>query len=266
MRRLAAASDQFEIEPTDPQDMALMHFTSGTTGPPKGAVHVHEAVVAHLATGVTALDLHPDDVFWCTADPGWVTGTSYGIIAPLTHGVTSIVDEGEFDAERWYRILESERVSVWYTGPDRSADAHALRRRPAPPLRPQRAAVRRPASASRSTLRRSSGAAARSAGASPRHLVADRDRRDHDRQLRGNGHPPRFDGPAVARGRGHHPRPRARRAGAGARRANVTVVDHAGSTRASWRSGPGWPSMFRAYLHDPAALRRLLCGRLVSHR
>jgi acetyl-CoA synthetase len=68
----------------------------------EGGVHVHEAVVAHQATARIALDLHPDDVFWCTADPGWVTGTSYGIIAPLTHGVTSIVDEGDFDADRWY--------------------------------------------------------------------------------------------------------------------------------------------------------------------
>ena len=97
--------------------MALLHFTSGTTGTPKGAVHVHEAVVAHHATGVSALDLHPDDVFWCTADPGWVTGTSYGIIAPLTHGVTSVVDEADFDADRWYRILAEQRVTVWYTAP-----------------------------------------------------------------------------------------------------------------------------------------------------
>jgi acetyl-CoA synthetase len=97
--------------------MALVHFTSGTTGMPKGAVHVHEAVVSHYATGRLALDLHPDDVYWCTADPGWVTGTSYGIIAPLAHGVTSIVDEGDFDAERWYRVLETEGVTVWYTAP-----------------------------------------------------------------------------------------------------------------------------------------------------
>ena len=83
--------------------MALLHFTSGTTGRPKGAIHVHEAVVAHHITGRYALDFHPDDVFWCTADPGWVTGTSYGIISPLTNGVTMIVDEAEFDAERWYR-------------------------------------------------------------------------------------------------------------------------------------------------------------------
>jgi len=114
---MAAADDRFDVGPTDPEDMALMHFTSGTTGTPKGAVHVHEAVVAHHVTGELALDLHPDDVFWCTADPGWVTGTSYGIIAPLTCGVTSIVDETEFDAERWYRILESQGVSVWYTAP-----------------------------------------------------------------------------------------------------------------------------------------------------
>ncbi len=80
-------------------------------------MHVHQAVVAHHITGKLALDLHPDDVFWCTADPGWVTGTSYGIIAPLTNGVTSIIDEGDFDADRWYSILQQERVTVWYTAP-----------------------------------------------------------------------------------------------------------------------------------------------------
>ncbi|MEV7179036.1 acetate--CoA ligase [Kitasatospora sp. NPDC093679] len=113
----AGASDDFTIPDTDPQDMALLHFTSGTTGTPKGAVHVHEAVVAHHATAALALDLRPDDVFWCTADPGWVTGTSYGIIAPLTHGVTAVVDAGEYEARRWYGILSRERVNVWYTAP-----------------------------------------------------------------------------------------------------------------------------------------------------
>jgi acetyl-CoA synthetase len=111
------ASPSFTIGPTDPEDIALLHFTSGTTGTPKGAIHVHQAVVAHHMTGKYALDFHKEDVFWCTADPGWVTGTSYGIIAPLTNGITSIVDEGDFDAERWYRILQEERVSVWYTAP-----------------------------------------------------------------------------------------------------------------------------------------------------
>jgi acetyl-CoA synthetase len=114
---MAAADSHFTIPPTDPEDVALLHFTSGTTGKPKGAMHVHQAVVAHHATARFALDFHPDDVFWCTADPGWVTGTSYGIIAPLTHGLTSIVDEADFDAERWYTILGTEKVTVWYTAP-----------------------------------------------------------------------------------------------------------------------------------------------------
>lgn len=112
-----AANDSYTIPPTDPEDLALLHFTSGTTGTPKGAMHVHQAVVAHHITGRFALDLHPEDIFWCTADPGWVTGTSYGIIAPLTNGVTSIIDEADFDAERWYRILQDQRVTVWYTAP-----------------------------------------------------------------------------------------------------------------------------------------------------
>ncbi|MGZ4784363.1 MAG: acetate--CoA ligase [Acidimicrobiales bacterium] len=114
---LEAGGSGYEILPTSPDDPALLHFTSGTTGMPKGAIHVHDAVVAHHVTGTYALDLHPDDVFWCTADPGWVTGTSYGIISPLTHGVTALVDEGEFDAERWYRTLQDQRVTVWYTAP-----------------------------------------------------------------------------------------------------------------------------------------------------
>ena len=107
----------YRIGPTDPEDAALLHFTSGTTGTPKGALHVHGAVVAHHITGKLALDFHPADIFWCTADPGWVTGTSYGIIAPLTNGLTCIVDEADFDAERWYGILQDQRVSVWYTAP-----------------------------------------------------------------------------------------------------------------------------------------------------
>ena len=114
---LAQASPEFTVAQTTADTLALLHFTSGTTGRPKGAMHVHGAVVAHQATGRFALDLHDDDVFWCTADPGWVTGTSYGILAPLACGVTSIVDEGDFDAERWYRVLEAQRVTVWYTAP-----------------------------------------------------------------------------------------------------------------------------------------------------
>ena len=114
---MAAAGDRYAIAPTGAEDTAVLHFTSGTTGRPKGAVHVHGAVLAHHVTAKLALDLHAEDVFWCTADPGWVTGTSYGIVAPLTNGITSIVDEGDFDAERWYRVLQDQRVNVWYTAP-----------------------------------------------------------------------------------------------------------------------------------------------------
>ncbi len=114
---LARAANTYPVADTAPTDMALLHFTSGTTGMPKGAVHVHEAIAAHRATARWALDLHDDDIFWCTADPGWVTGMSYGILAPLALGVTSVVDEADFDAIRWYELLQSERVTVWYTAP-----------------------------------------------------------------------------------------------------------------------------------------------------
>ncbi len=116
-KKMESASNHFVIPPTDPRDMALLHFTSGTTGTPKAAVHVHEAVLMHYVTGKYVLDFHPDDIFWCTADPGWVTGTSYGIISPLTHGLTCIVDQEDFDANHWLSVLETERVTIWYTSP-----------------------------------------------------------------------------------------------------------------------------------------------------
>jgi len=114
---MEAADPDFETARTGPEDLALLHFTSGTTGRPKGALHVHEAVVAHHATARMALDLRPDDVYWCTADPGWVTGTSYGILAPLAVGATLIVDEAEFALDRWLGILRDQGVNVWYTAP-----------------------------------------------------------------------------------------------------------------------------------------------------
>ena len=110
-------SPDFQIPSTSLEDPALLHFTSGTTGMPKGALHVHKAVLTHYITGKYVLDFHPRDIFWCTADPGWVTGTSYGIIAPLLNGVTSIIDQEEFEAMRWYSILEEEKVNIWYTAP-----------------------------------------------------------------------------------------------------------------------------------------------------
>ena len=116
-KRMEKAPKEYTIPPTSGEDPALLHFTSGTTGMPKGALHVHNAVLMHLVTARSVLDLQLNDTFWCTADPGWVTGTSYGIIAPLVCGVTSLVDEEEFDAARWYSILEEHRVHVWYTAP-----------------------------------------------------------------------------------------------------------------------------------------------------
>ena len=114
---LAAASPAFETVRTGPEDPALIHFTSGTTGKPKGAVHVHNAVIYHAFSGRTALGLTPGAIYWCTADPGWVTGTSYGIISPLVNRVTMIVDEAEFDLDRWYETVEREKVEVWYSAP-----------------------------------------------------------------------------------------------------------------------------------------------------
>lgn len=116
-RLMEGSSAEFEIPATDPEDPALLHFTSGTTGLPKAAVHVHGAVLMHHLSGELALDIHPEDVFWCTADPGWVTGTSYGIIAPLSLGATLLADPEPFDAERWYQVIQDQGVTVWYTSP-----------------------------------------------------------------------------------------------------------------------------------------------------
>ncbi|MFW2336023.1 AMP-binding protein [Ilumatobacter sp.] len=112
-----AVTEPLDAVETRAGDPAILHFTSGTTGTPKGALHVHEAVESHASSGVHVLGLQPGDVYWCTADPGWVTGTSYGIIAPLAVGVGMVVDEAEFDAQRWFDVLERERVTVWYTAP-----------------------------------------------------------------------------------------------------------------------------------------------------
>jgi len=111
------ASPEFEIEKTSPKDYAFMLYTSGTTGKAKGVVHVHQSIIQEHITAKWVLDLHEDDIYWCTADPGWVTGVAYGILGPWSNTVTSIVFEGRFDAEKWYSILEKYKISVWYTAP-----------------------------------------------------------------------------------------------------------------------------------------------------
>ncbi|GAA5215219.1 acetate--CoA ligase [Corallincola platygyrae] len=114
---MAEADPDFPVRACDDEQLALLHFTSGTTGKPKGVMHVHAAVAYHKLSGCFALDLRPEMVFWCTADPGWVTGTSYGIISPLCHRTTLIIDEQEFDAEHWYQVLAEHKVNIWYTAP-----------------------------------------------------------------------------------------------------------------------------------------------------
>jgi acetyl-CoA synthetase len=114
---MARASDSFETVRTSKEDYAIMHYTSGTTGKPKGAVHVHNAVIGHYATAKNVLDLHEEDIYWCTADPGWVTGTSYGMFGPWSNGITQVVYEGGFSAKRWYKFIERWKVTVWYTAP-----------------------------------------------------------------------------------------------------------------------------------------------------
>jgi len=114
---MAKAPPNFDIVETSQYDYSIMHYTSGTTGKPKGAVHRHQAVVQQYATGKWALDLHEDDIYWCTADPGWVTGTSYGMLAPWTNGVTQLIYEGGFRASKWYELLQDYKVTVWYTAP-----------------------------------------------------------------------------------------------------------------------------------------------------
>jgi len=109
--------ERLEIHPTAAESPSLLHYTSGTTGQPKGVKHVHYSLISIFQTAKWALDVREDDVYWCTADPGWVTGTSYGIIAPWSLGVTQCVLDGGFSAEAWYRFIEKHRITNWYSAP-----------------------------------------------------------------------------------------------------------------------------------------------------
>ncbi|MBI2265132.1 MAG: acetate--CoA ligase, partial [Armatimonadetes bacterium] len=114
---MAKAEDQLEPEWLTGDDGLIIHYTSGSTGKSKGALHRQYAMVGHYQTAKWALDLREDDVYWCTADPGWVTGTSYGIYGPWTLGISSVVLGGRFEATRWYRTIEKYRVTMWYSAP-----------------------------------------------------------------------------------------------------------------------------------------------------
>jgi acetyl-CoA synthetase len=109
--------ERFEAYPSTAETPSVLHYTSGTTGQPKGAQHVHYSLISQYLTTKWVLDLREDDIYWCTADPGWVTGTSYGIIGPWANGVTQVVLDSGFNAERWYKLIEKHRVTVWYSAP-----------------------------------------------------------------------------------------------------------------------------------------------------
>lgn len=114
---MSTASEEAEVEWLQREDGLIIHYTSGSTGKPKGVYHVQNAMIQHYHTGNVVLDLKEDDIYWCTADPGWVTGTSYGIFAPWLNGATNVVRGGRFSPQDWYSTIEKFKVSVWYSAP-----------------------------------------------------------------------------------------------------------------------------------------------------
>jgi acetyl-CoA synthetase len=251
LRRLMRnASAEFTIPPTDPEDMSVLHFTSGTTGMPKGAIHVHEAVLTHYATGKYVLDFHPGDIFWCTADPGWVTGTSYGIFAPLLHGITNLIDEADFDAERWYRILQDQKVTVWYTAPT------AIRRLMRIPGEPR---TQYDLSALR--LIHSVGEPL-----NPEAVIWGRDKLGlpiHDNWWQtetGGIMIANFPAMEIRPGSMGRPLPGIDAAIVRRRDGNIIEVVSEAGVEGDLALTPGWPSMFRGYLHDEDRYQRCFVG------
>ena len=116
-KEMAQASEELEPAWMDLEDPLILHYTSGSTGRPKGVIHVQRAMLGHYQTTRWVLDLRDDDIYWCTADPGWVTGTSYGIYGPWLTGATNLIRGGRFDPEKWYATIQKYKVTVWYSAP-----------------------------------------------------------------------------------------------------------------------------------------------------
>lgn len=116
-KRVRNESDQFEVVHTEPEDYAFMLYTSGTTGKPKGIVHSHYGILQQHQSAKVALDLKSEDKYWCTADPGWVTGIVYSILSNWSLGITTYIYGGRFDPEIWYKFLEKHKITVWYSAP-----------------------------------------------------------------------------------------------------------------------------------------------------
>ncbi len=116
-QEMREASSDFDIVWVDKEDPLILHYTSGSTGKPKGVLHVHYAMVQHYITGKWIFDYKEDDIYWCTADPGWVTGTSYGIFAPWLNGVTNVIRGGRFNPDDWYATIQKYKVTIWYSAP-----------------------------------------------------------------------------------------------------------------------------------------------------
>ncbi|MGB9706617.1 MAG: acetate--CoA ligase [Microgenomates group bacterium] len=114
---LARYSGKLRCKPMSPAEPAFILYTSGTTGKPKGVVHTHQAILLQHLTAYWVLDLKESDIYWCTADPGWVTGIAYEILGNWSNGATTLVYEGRFNPEKWYQLIQNYRVTVWYTAP-----------------------------------------------------------------------------------------------------------------------------------------------------
>ena len=117
-RLLADAPAEFDFPAQlDAETPAFIQYTSGSTGKPKGALHVHSASTSMVASFKEVFHLEESDRYWCTADPAWITGLVYGVIAPLVTLTDQVQFGGNFNAESWLGILQKEQVNVWYTAP-----------------------------------------------------------------------------------------------------------------------------------------------------